>query len=58
MQIADEPVLGPGAFSGAEGWTVLIVALKGATAMVLRVDALTPDRAELRRFARRVLDAL
>jgi hypothetical protein len=58
MQIEDEPVLGPGAFSGAGGWTVIVVALKGETAMILRVDALGADRAELRRFAQRVLDAL
>lgn len=58
LQIEDEPALGPGAFSGARGWTVLIVALKGGTAMVIRVDALNADRAELRRFAQRVLDAL
>jgi hypothetical protein len=58
MQIEDEPALGPGAFSAARGWTVIVVALKGGTAMVLRVDALSADRAELRLFAQRVLDAL
>lgn len=58
MQIEEEPALGAGAFSAAKGWTVIVVGLKGGTAMVLGVEALSVDRVELRRFAQRVLDGL
>jgi uncharacterized protein (TIGR03067 family) len=58
MQIEEEPALGAGAFSGARGWTVVVVAHRGGTAMMLKFEALGVDRVELRRFAARVLDAL
>ena len=58
VEIADEPALGAGAFSGARGWTVVVAAHRRGTAMILTFEALRDDRAELRRFAARVLDAL
>jgi uncharacterized protein (TIGR03067 family) len=58
LQIEEEPTLGAGAFSGSGGWTVIVVALKSGTAMVLRVEGVGVDREALRRFAARVLDAL
>ena len=58
LQVEDEPALGLGAFSGARGWTVITVALKQGTAMLLRFEAPTVARAELRRFSERVRDRL
>jgi len=58
VQVEDEPALGTGAFSGVRGWTVATVALKGGTAMLLRFEAPTVARAELRRFSERVFDRL
>ena len=58
MQIEEEPALGAGAFSGASGWTVVVVAHRHGTAMILKFEALGAERVELRRFAARVLDAL
>lgn len=58
LQIEEEPVLGAGAFSAAQGWTVIVVAVKGGAAMVLRVEAARAGRDELRRLAERVFDAL
>ena len=58
MQIEEEPALGAGAFSGASGWTVVVVAHRNGTAMILKFEALGAERVELRRFAARVLDAL
>ena len=40
------------------GWTVVVVAHRGGTAMMLKFEAQGVDRVELRRFAARVLDAL
>ncbi len=58
MQIEEEPALGADAFSGASGWTVVVVAHRHGTAMILKGEALGAERDELRRFAARVLDAL
>jgi hypothetical protein len=58
MQIDEEPALGPGAFSIARRWTFVVVAVRSATAVVLRLDAPNTDRAVVRRFAQRVLDTL
>jgi len=58
VQLEDEPALGPGAFSAIRGWTVITVALKGGAAMLLRFEAPTVARAELRRFSERVFDRL
>lgn len=58
IQMAEEPTLGGGAFSGARGWTVVVVAVRRGTAMILKFEGVGAERAELRRFAARVLDAL
>jgi uncharacterized protein (TIGR03067 family) len=58
MQIEDEPSLGAGAFSAASGWTVVVVADRRGAAMILKLEALRVERADLQRFAARVLDAL
>jgi hypothetical protein len=58
MEIEEEPALGTDAFSGASGWTVVVVAHRRGTAMILKFEALRAERTELRRFAARVLDAL
>ena len=58
VQLEDEPRLGSGAFSATRGWTVITVALKGGAAMLLRFEAPTIARAELRRFSERVFDRL
>lgn len=58
VQVEDEPALGLGAFSGLRGWTVIVVALKRGTAMLLRFEAPTVARAELRRFSESVRDRL
>jgi len=58
MQTEEEPALGADAFSGASGWTVVVVAHRRGTATILRFEAVRAERAELRRFAARVLDAL
>jgi uncharacterized protein (TIGR03067 family) len=58
VQVEDEPTLGPGAFSGVRGWTVIAVALKRGTAMLLRFEAPMVARAELRQFSERVRDRL
>jgi uncharacterized protein (TIGR03067 family) len=58
MKIEEEPALGDRAFSAASGWTVVVVADRRGTAMVLRLEALRVERADLQRFAARVLDAL
>ena len=58
LQIEEEPALGAGAFSATRGWTLVVVALKQGTAMVLRFEAPGVERAELRRFAERVFDRL
>jgi len=58
MQTEDEPSLGAGAFSAASGWTVVVVADRRRTAMILKLEALRVERADLQRFAARVLDAL
>jgi hypothetical protein len=58
VQVEDEPTLGPGAFSGVRGWTVIAGALKRGTAMLLRFEAPMVARAELRRFSERVRDRL
>jgi uncharacterized protein (TIGR03067 family) len=58
MKIEEEPSLGAGAFSAASGWTVVVVADRRGTAMVLKLEALRVERADLQRFAARVLDAL
>ena len=58
MQTEDEPSLGAGAFSAASDWTVVVVADRRGTAMILKLEALRVERADLQRFAARVLDAL
>ena len=58
MKIEDEPSLGAGAFSASSGWTVVVVADWRGTAMILKLEALRVERADLQRFAARVLDAL
>ena len=58
LQIEEEPALGAGAFSGASGWTIVVVAHRRGTAMILTFEALRTERTELQRFAARVLDAL
>jgi uncharacterized protein (TIGR03067 family) len=58
MEIEEEPTLGAGAFSAAGGWTVVVVADRRGTAMILKVEAPGVPRVELQRFAARVLDAL
>jgi uncharacterized protein (TIGR03067 family) len=58
LQIEEEPALGVGAFSGASGWTIVVVAHRRGTAMILTFEALRTERTELQRFAARVLDAL
>ncbi len=58
MQTEDEPSLGAGAFSAASGWTVVVVADRRGRAMILKLEALRVERADLQRFAARVLDAL
>ena len=58
LQIEDEPALDVGALSSARGWTVVVVAHRRGTAMILTFEALRTERAELQRFAARVLDAL
>jgi uncharacterized protein (TIGR03067 family) len=57
-QIDEEPTLGGDAFSAVHGWTVVVVALRRGTALILKFQGLGAERAELRRFAARVLDAL
>ena len=39
-------------------WTVVVVADRRRTAMILKLEALRVERADLQRFAARVLDAL
>ena len=58
MKIEEEPSLGAAAFSAASGFTVVVVADRRGTAMVLKLEALRVERADLQRFAARVLDAL
>jgi hypothetical protein len=58
MKIDEELSLGSGAFSAASGWTVILVADRRGTAMILTLEALRVERADLQRFAARVLDAL
>ena len=58
LRIEEEPALGAGAFSGASGWTVVVVAHRRGTAMILTFEALRTERIELQRFAARVLDTL
>jgi len=58
MKIEEEPSLGAGAFSAASGWTVVAVADRRGTAMVLKLEALRVERVDLQRFAARVLEAL
>ncbi len=57
-QIEEETALGDGAFSGRRGWTVVVVAHRHGTAMILTLEAARAERADVRRFAARVLDAL
>jgi hypothetical protein len=58
MQIEEESALGAGAFSAASGWTVIMVAQRRGTAIVLTLEGVGVDRTERRRFAARVLDSL
>ena len=58
MQIEEEPALGADAFWGTSGWTVVVVAHKRGTAMILKFEALRADRVERQRFATRVLGQL
>ena len=58
MQVEEEPALGADAFSGTSGWTVVVVAHRRGTAMILKFEALRADRVERQRFATRVLDQL
>ena len=58
MQLDEEPALGAGAFSSARGWTIIVVAHRRGTAMILKFEGLAAERTELRHFAARVLDAL
>jgi len=58
MHLEEDPGLGDGAFWVASGGTGSVVALRRGTAMILGFQAPGVDRAELRRFAARVLDAL
>jgi uncharacterized protein (TIGR03067 family) len=58
LKLEEEPSLGSDAFSASGGWTVLMVADRRGTAMVLKLEALKIERADLQRFAARVLDAL
>ena len=58
LRIEEEPSLGSDAFSASGGWTIFMVADRRETAMILKVEALKMERADLQRFAARVLDAL
>ena len=58
VQIEEEPALGAGAFSGTSAWTVTVVAQRHGAAIVLTLKGVAVDRAQLRRFAARVLDSL
>jgi uncharacterized protein (TIGR03067 family) len=58
LRIEEEPSLGADAFSASGGWTVFMVADRRGTAMILKLEASKMERADLRRFAARVLDAL
>src|SRR5262249_44103465 len=58
MQLEEEPTLGADAFSGTSGWTVVVVAHRRGTAIILKIEGLRADRVELQRFAARVLDQL
>jgi uncharacterized protein (TIGR03067 family) len=58
LRIEEEPSLGSDAFSASGGWTIVMVADRRGTAMILKLEALKMERADLRRFAARVLDAL
>ena len=58
LRIEEEPLLGSDAFSASGGWTIVMVADRRGTAMILKLEALKMERADLRRFAVRVLDAL
>src|SRR5262249_28400980 len=44
MQIEEEPTLGADAFSGTSGWTVVVVAHRRGTAMILKIEGLRADR--------------
>ena len=58
LRIEEEPSLGSDAFSASGGWTIVMVADRRGTAMILKLEALNVERADLQRFAARVLDAL
>jgi len=58
MQLEEEPGLGDGAFWVGSGRSGSVVALRRGTAMILGFEVPGVDRAERRRFAARVLDAL
>jgi uncharacterized protein (TIGR03067 family) len=58
MQLEEEPGLGDGAFWVVRGGAGSVVALRRGTAMILGFQVLGVDRAGLRGFAARVLDAL
>ena len=58
LRVEEEPSLGSDAFSASGGWTILMVADRRGTAMILKLEALKVERADLQRFAVRVLDAL
>jgi len=58
LRIEEEPSLGSDAFSASGGWTILVVADRRGTAMILKLEASKVERADLERFAARVLDAL
>jgi uncharacterized protein (TIGR03067 family) len=57
LRIEEEPALGSGAFSASGGWTVVMAADRRGTAMIIKLEALKRERADLVRFAARVLDA-
>jgi uncharacterized protein (TIGR03067 family) len=58
LRIEAEPSLGSDAFSASGGWTIVMVADRRGTAMILKLEALKVEPGDLRRFAARVLDAL
>src|SRR5262245_22535509 len=58
LRIEEEPALGSDAFSASGGWTIVMVADRRGTAMILKLEALKVERADLQRFAARVLNAL
>lgn len=53
--VRDEPLLGPAAVSGVQGYTVVFLVLKGETLVIASFQMPPPDVTRSREFTRRVL---